>query len=135
MRLRSLASKQRIIDSGARIELLLSGRSTSNDPFFTVGRFLPTLLAMAFIVLIIGAFFVIEGLYEKIWSNTTGEPFTDIMRRIPGYYLIGVACACIVFAVLPHNASMRLIIIVAALIIGFVGGHVFWGEAPILTAG
>ena len=133
--MRSLASKQGIRESGTRIELMLSGRSTSTDQFFILGRFLPTLLAIALIVLIIGAFFVIEGLYEKIWSNTAGEPFTDIMRRIPGYYLIGVAGACILFAVLPHNASMRLIIIVAALIIGFVGGHVFWGEAPKLMAG
>ena len=53
---------------------------------------------------------MVRGAYELLYSNTTGETFTHIMRRIPIYYVAGLSILCGVLATLEFHANIRLII-------------------------
>ena len=93
---------------------------------FKPARFIHTVVFILVALVIVAGFFLVRGAYEFVYINTTGEPFTHIMRRTPIYYLAGVAILCGVLARLEFHANIRLIIMASMLGAGFVGGHVYW---------
>ena len=70
---------------------------------------------------------VISEAYRWLWQNTTGRPFTDIMREQPELFLLP---AILVLAVtawkLPRKYWARAVLLYLGVSIGFVGGHIFW---------
>ena len=59
--------------------------------------------------------------------NTTGRPFTDIMREDP--WLFALRAVLIILLTtwrLPRKYWARAVILYVGLGVGFVGGHVFW---------
>lgn len=63
--------------------------------------------------------------YQFLWSNTTREQFTDIMREKPWlYFAPTVLFTLIIGSWLPRNFRALLVAVMYGL--GFVGGHVFW---------
>lgn len=96
------------------------------EEIFNFGRFVGTILGIVAVLAILAVFFLVDGAYQALYSNTTGEPFTHIMRRIPVYYVAGLGVFCALLARMPFTANRRLIIMAAMLIAGFVGGHAFW---------
>ena len=93
---------------------------------FDPKRFMHTVILILIALVVIVGFFLVRGAYEFVYLNTTGEPFTDIMRRTPVYYVAGVAILCGVLARLDFHANIRLVIMVSMLGAGFVGGHAYW---------
>ena len=69
----------------------------------------------------------IGAAYRWLWQNTTGQPFTDIMREDPWLFFVP---AILVLAVtawkLPRKYWARAVLLYMGLGVGFVGGHVFW---------
>lgn len=90
-------------------------------------------LAIAISLLIVGA--VVHGVtngwllesYEWLWQNTTGRPYTHIMRD-HGWMLlvpsIGLLAALTTW--MPYRRWARVVLIDAVLAVGVVLGHVFW---------
>ena len=67
----------------------------------------------------------LEESYKFLWSNTTRQQFTDIMREKPLLYLIPTALVTLMIgAWFPRGLRAPLVAVMYAL--GFVGGHVFW---------
>ena len=65
--------------------------------------------------------------YELTWTQVGGEPWTAIMRRNPWIWPTGVALLWIPSArYLPLRLWVRWAYGVFLLLVGFVGGHVFW---------
>ena len=63
--------------------------------------------------------------YQFLWSNTTREQFTDIMREKPLLYFAPTALiALIIGSWFPR--SLRALLVAVMYGLGFVGGHVFW---------
>ena len=61
------------------------------------------------------------------WT-TEGEPWTHIMRDNPWiFWTFGSLLLIALFKVVPHQAVGRLYLITSAFLVGFLGGHVFWG--------
>ena len=106
-------------------------RQAVSPKFFRLKSYLLTLTGILIVFGILALFFLVDGAYEWLYSNTTGEPFTHIMRRIPIYYMGGLAVACVFGSLMPFKASVRLFIMALMFIAGFVGGHAFWGSEPI----
>lgn len=63
---------------------------------------------------------LLKGVYEALWKNTTGRPFTHIMRSKPVLLLLPAA------VVLRLAYRNRLAFGLVGLGVGFVMGHVFW---------
>ena len=60
-----------------------------------------------------------------MWSNTTRQQFTDIMREKPLlYFAPTVLIALIIGSWFPR--SLRALLVAVMYGLGFVGGHVFW---------
>ena len=79
-------------------------------------------------VLLVGVFFNwIQAAYAWAWTNTTGEPWTFIMRRFP-YALVVPAMAILAVAArwLPNRFWGRIVFMWIVLWIGLISGHVFW---------
>ena len=69
----------------------------------------------------------IESAYRWLWQNTTGRPFTDIMREDPWLFTIpAILILGLTYWKLPRKYWSRAIILYMGLGVGFVGGHVFW---------
>ncbi len=70
---------------------------------------------------------VIAEAYRWLWQNTTGRPFTDMMREEP---LLFALPAILILGVtawkLPRKYWSRVVLLYLGLSIGLVGGHVFW---------
>ena len=69
----------------------------------------------------------LEAAYVVLWTNTTQEQFTDIMREKP--WLYALPAVGIIFVSgwqLPRKFWARGIFTYIVFGIGFVGGHVFW---------
>jgi hypothetical protein len=65
--------------------------------------------------------------YEWLWMNTTGRPYTAIIRENPWLFAIPAAIAIILtFVHLPRHYWARALIIYHTFFLGFVGGHAFW---------
>ncbi len=65
--------------------------------------------------------------YEWLWQNTTGRPFTDVMRDEPWLFILpAFVVLSLTFWKLPRRFWARAIILYLGLGVGFVGGHVFW---------
>ncbi len=63
--------------------------------------------------------------YQFLWSNTTRQQFTDIMREKPLlYFAPTVLIALIIGSWFPR--SLRALLVAVMYGLGFVGGHVFW---------
>ena len=63
--------------------------------------------------------------YQFLWSNTTRQQFTDIMREKPYLYLAPTALMTLIIGSwLPR--SFRALLVAVMYSLGFVGGHVFW---------
>ena len=58
-------------------------REAVSPKFFRPKGYLLTLAGILLVFGILAIFFLVEGAYQWLYSNTTGEPFTHIMRRIP----------------------------------------------------
>ncbi len=109
-------------------------REAVNPKFFRLKSYLLTLASILAVFGILAIFFLVDGAYQGLYGNTTGEPFTHIMRRIPIYYMGGLAVVCVFGSLMPFRASVRFFIMALMFIAGFVGGHAFWGSEPILFA-
>ena len=69
----------------------------------------------------------LEAAYVVLWTKTTQQQFTDIMRENP--YLYAIPAVGIIFVSgwqLPRRFWARAIFTYIVFGIGFVGGHVFW---------
>ena len=67
----------------------------------------------------------LEESYKFLWSNTTRQQFTDIMRDKPLLYFIPTALITLIIGSwFPRSLRTPLVAIMYSL--GFVGGHVFW---------
>ena len=65
--------------------------------------------------------------YEWAWTRVGGEPWADIMRRNPWIWPSGVAVLWVPSSRwLPLRLWIRWGYGVFLLLLGFVGGHVFW---------
>ncbi len=67
--------------------------------------------------------------YECIWANTTGRPWTHVMRDNP--YLLMIPAAVIVLWLarfLPLKYWARVLLMFSVFGIAFVSGHVLWGQ-------
>ena len=63
--------------------------------------------------------------YQFLWSHTSRQQFTDIMREKPYlYFAPTVLITLIIGAWLPR--SFRALLVAVMYSLGFVGGHVFW---------
>jgi hypothetical protein len=69
----------------------------------------------------------LEAAYRRLWTSTTGQQYTDMMRDNP-WLLIVPAIVIIVFAgwILPRRYWGRAIMFYLTFGIGFLSGHVFW---------
>ena len=68
-----------------------------------------------------------EDLYVWLWTNTTGRPFTAIIRENPWLFGVPAAVAIVLtFIHLPNAYWARALIIYHTFIVGFIGGHLFW---------
>ena len=87
---------------------------------------LATLLA---VILIVGGVFAgwLTNVYEWTWTQVGGEPWTHIMRRSPWIWPLGVLVLWLPLSRwLPLKLWIRWAYGVFLLLIGFVGGHVYW---------
>ena len=72
----------------------------------------------------------ISKAYRFLWLNTTGEPYTYIMRRNPVLLLapaVGLI-ALLRFIRLSHGEPWGTVAIAFAIVVAFLAGHVFWGK-------
>ena len=69
----------------------------------------------------------LDDWYRSLYINTTGRPYTEIMRERP-WLFPAVATLAIVPAsfVLPRQYWVRLFLLFLTFWVGFLGGHVFW---------
>ena len=69
----------------------------------------------------------LDDWYRSLYVNTTGRPYTEIMRERP-WLFPAVATIAIVPAsfVLPRQYWVRLVLLFLTVWVGFLGGHVFW---------
>ena len=72
----------------------------------------------------------VAKVYKFLWLNTTGEPYTYIMRRNPWLLLAPAAglIALLRFIRLAHGEPWGTVAIVFAVVVSFLAGHVFWGK-------
>ena len=93
-------------------------------------RLILTLLALATLTAAFAAAWSqgwVQDAYERLWMNTTGRPYTDIMGENPWYLpLAAVVLFTLVAGFLPRRFWARVIIVYLAAGVGYVGGHVFW---------
>lgn len=69
----------------------------------------------------------VSAAYKWLWQHTTGEPYTDIMRRHPWLLLsTGSVLLVILGTFLPFTRRGRVVYIIAGFVVFFVAGHVFW---------
>ena len=69
----------------------------------------------------------IASAYQWLWQNTTGRPFTDMMREEPWLFALPAVLVLGATArMLPRQYWARAIILYLGLAVGFVGGYVFW---------
>ena len=65
--------------------------------------------------------------YKWLWTNTTGETYTDIMRD--HVWVFPTAAAGVIIPasfLLPRQYWVRVVLLYVTFWTGFVGGHVFW---------
>ena len=73
---------------------------------------------------------MVNGLYVRLWLNTTGEPYTYIMRRNPVLLLAPavILIAVLRFVRLSYGEPWGTVAIGFAIVVAFLAGHVFWGN-------
>jgi len=71
----------------------------------------------------------LQVIYTWIYTHTTGEPWTYIIRRHPVLLLVvpEAVLMAILGLVLPERRWARVVLIPSVLLMGFLGGHVIWG--------
>ncbi len=75
---------------------------------------------------------VVGSLYRCLWLSTTGEPYTYIMRRNPWMLIVPSVGVIALLGFLRRQLRGEwwdVVAIAMALVIGFIGGHVFWGRS------
>lgn len=94
-----------------------------------------TLIAVSIpTVIVLGGLFPgwTQSVYEWLWTNTAGEPYTYIMRRNPILLFLPSLAVLAVFAwCLPRRYWARVLLIWATYGMGLLAGHVVWGEGTI----
>ncbi|MEZ4502840.1 MAG: hypothetical protein R3C39_09465 [Dehalococcoidia bacterium] len=70
----------------------------------------------------------IDEFYEMLWSTCCwGEPWTNVMRRVPFAYPTVFLIPTVGLArYLPLRVGTRIIVVWVTFFVGFLGGHVFW---------
>ncbi len=67
--------------------------------------------------------------YECIWANTTGRPWTHVMRDNPLLLPIpALAVMAWLARFLPLKYWARVVLVFSVFGIAYISGHVFWGE-------
>jgi len=68
-----------------------------------------------------------QDTYTWLWTNTTGRPWTHVMRDYPWIFPIASGGVLAPLARgLPLRYWTRVVIIWSTFALGFLGGHVFW---------
>ena len=68
-----------------------------------------------------------QSAYVGLWMNTTGRPFTHIMREQPWLLpLLALPIIVVPSLVLALRWRYRLLLVVGSGLLGYLGGHVFW---------
>ena len=67
-------------------------------------------------------------LYNWLWKNTTGEPYTYIMRRNPAALLVPEAVALLLCVFVAGGYWWTVPLTYAC---GLITGHVLWGRATV----
>ena len=69
----------------------------------------------------------VELVYLDLWTSTTGEEFTPLVRANPWVYIIpAVGIMVILASVLPQKEYGRAALMYAVFGLGFLAGHFFW---------
>lgn len=67
--------------------------------------------------------------YSQVWSNTTGRPYTFIMRDNTWLFpLLALPGVVLLAYWLPRRIWARTTLIWIVFGLGFVAGHVYWGQ-------
>ena len=69
----------------------------------------------------------LQAVYETLWSNTTGRPYTEMLRENPAILAIASVGILVVAGwMLPRKYWGRSIVLYISLAVGLVAGHVLW---------
>ena len=124
------AHVHRILQPGANAtaEQLRAELKKTVGPNILVGwRLALTLLGISGAIIIIGVVFLVEGIYQQIWSSVSVEPFTFTMQRTPWLYVVPTRLlVTFLGTILPFHYAARAIVIFVVYLLGFIGGHVLW---------
>jgi len=114
--------------ANATAEQLRAELKKTVGPNILVGwRLALTLICITAAIIIIGVVFLVEGIYQQIWTSVSVEPFTYTMQRTPWLYVVPTGLlVTFLGTVLPFHYSARAIVIFVVYLLGFVGGHVLW---------
>jgi len=70
------------------------------------------------------------GLYKKLWSLTTGRPFTfilrDIWHKFEWFWIIALISTGVWMG--HHFAWVEVLKYLGVFTVGYIGGHLFWGK-------
>lgn len=93
--------------------------------------FQPRNLVITLLILAVAVGFAVIGftspwIYEWVWGQTTGRPYTHIMRDYPTLYAVPAVGVIGLLLPLPFHYWTRAIVIAVVFAIAFVGGHALW---------
>ena len=93
-------------------------------------------ITLGLIVVVVGVVFLglipgwTQDIYESMYTNTTGRPWTHVMRDqwwwLP---LFASPFIALLAAFLPFRWWARVVLVFGIFFVGYLAGHVFWGEA------
>ena len=90
-----------------------------------IAQFFTLVAVVAIVAGVFGGWLIV--VYEWSWTHVGGEPWTFIMRRNPWIWPAGIAVLFIPASrYLPLRLWVRWVYGVFLLLMGFVGGHVYW---------
>lgn len=70
--------------------------------------------------------------YRRIYEFWPGRPWTHVMRDHPWIYaVLAVALSVLPFWLAPRDRWGRSFLIYVVFLVGFLGGHVFWGGGSV----
>lgn len=73
----------------------------------------------------------LDDWYRSLYMNTTGRPYTEIMRENAWLFPTAATVAIVPASfLLPRQYWVRLFLLFLTFWVGFLGGHVFWTQSP-----